>query len=257
MRRIAIERAGGEQTSHAADQPFSGIDRDAITPGGMSRSTALDDRVGAHSHRVPGPFLYRILLPPIRRVLEERFDLSVQGVDLLPSTGPCLLAANHHNYLDGIVLAAALARPISFLVMPRVWHASPLHPLFHRHIGSIRLDVTRADVAAFRQALAALAEGRTVGIFPEGPFSVRGRLEPGLHGVALLALRSGVPVVPAGIRGTYEALAGRRFYIPRRHPIRVRFGPARVFARDTADGGREARAAITARVMNDIAALLA
>lgn len=223
----------------------------------MSRSAALDGRVGAHSHRVPPPFLYRALLAPVRRLLEERFDLCVEGVDHLPPSGPCLVAANHHNYLDGIVLATALPRPISFLVMPRVWRATPLHPLLHRHIGSIRLDVTRADVGAIRRALAALAEGRIVGIFPEGPFSVRGRLEPGLHGVALLALRSGVPVVPAGVRGTYEALAGRRFHIPRPHPIRVRFGRPRVFARDTADGGRVARAAVTARIMDDIAALLA
>src|SRR5439155_355828 len=55
-------------------------------------------------------------------------------------------------------------------------------------------------------------------------------LEPGLPGVALLALRSGVPVVPAGIRGTFEALAGRRGYIPRRVPLGVRFGPARRFS---------------------------
>jgi 1-acyl-sn-glycerol-3-phosphate acyltransferase len=223
----------------------------------MSRSPALDHSVGAHSHRSPAPFLYRVLRVPVRRLLREHFDLRVDGLEHLPSGGPCLVAANHHNYLDGIVLAAALPRPISFLVMPRVWHATPLHPLLHRHIGSIRLDLTRPDVGAVRRALAALAKGRIVGIFPEGPFSVRGQLEPGLHGVALLALRSGVPVLPAGIRGTYEALVGRRFYVPRPHPIHVHFGPARVFGRDAGDGGRDARATVTARIMADIEALLA
>jgi len=69
-------------------------------------------------------------------------------------------------------------------------------------------------------------------------------------------LRSGVPVIPAGIRGTYEALAGRRGYIPRRVPIGVRFGPARCFSGDGSHGRRSARSHVTRRIMDDIAALL-
>lgn len=202
------------------------------------------------------PFLYRALRPPIRRALVRWFDLRVEGLEHLPPSGPYLIAANHHNYLDGVVLGVAVPEPISFLVMPRVWRATPLHPIFHRNIRSIPIDLDRADVGALRRALQSLQEGRVVGIFPEGPFSVRGRLEPGLPGVALLALRSGVPVVPAGIRGTYEALAGRRGYIPRRVPIGVRFGPARCFSGDGARERRSARSHVTRRVMDDIAALL-
>jgi 1-acyl-sn-glycerol-3-phosphate acyltransferase len=101
-----------------------------------------------------------------------------------------------------------------------------------------------------------LEHGGVVGIFPEGPFSVRGRLEPGLPGVALLAIRSGVPVVPAGIRGTFEALRGRRFYIPRRHPLSVRFGAPRRFTGPGDTPGRDARQRVTERIMADIAALL-
>lgn len=202
------------------------------------------------------PFLYRALRPPIRRALVRWFDLRVEGLEHLPPSGPYLIAANHHNYLDGVVLGVAVPEPISFLVMPRVWRATPLHPIFHRNIRSIPIDLDRADVGALRRALQSLQEGRVVGIFPEGPFSVRGRLEPGLPGVALLALRSGVPVVPAGIRGTYEALAGRRGYIPRRVPIGVRFGPARCFSGDSARERRSARFHVTRRVMDDIAALL-
>jgi 1-acyl-sn-glycerol-3-phosphate acyltransferase len=197
--------------------------------------------------------LYRLLRAPVRRLLRRFFDFRVEGVEHLPAGGPVIFAANHHNYLDGVVLAAASPRPIAFLVMPRVWRATPFHPFLHRHIGSIPLDVSRPDVGALRRALAALTESRAVGIFPEGPFSVNGHLEPGLPGVGLLALRSGAPVVPAGIHGTYAALVGRRGYVPRRHPLAVRFGPPRRFARE---GGRVARADATQRIMDDIAALL-
>jgi len=221
----------------------------------MSRTTALPTTSRVGRARPDFPLLYRALRAPVRGVLGRWFRLSVQGHEHLPEHGPYLIAANHHNYLDGVVLAVSVPAPIAFLVMPRVWRATPLHPPFHRHIGSIPLEVDRADVGALRRALAALERGRVVGIFPEGPFSVRGRLERGLPGVALLALRSGVPVVPAGICGTWEALRDRRFYLPRATPLAVRFGPPRRFA-PNGSSARAARREVTERIMADIAALL-
>jgi 1-acyl-sn-glycerol-3-phosphate acyltransferase len=221
----------------------------------MSRSTALSPRTGVAGAATPFPFVYQALRRPARAALERWFGLRIEGLEHLPAHGGFIVAANHHNYLDGIVLAVALPRPVAFLVMPRVWRATPLHPMLHRQIGSIMLKLERPDVGALRRALGALEQGRVVGIFPEGPFSVRGRLERGLPGVGLLALRAGVPVVPAGISGTYEALVGRRGYIPRPHPLAVRFGPPRHVARD-AGHGRLARGHITQRIMDDIAALL-
>jgi 1-acyl-sn-glycerol-3-phosphate acyltransferase len=221
----------------------------------MSRSTALPASLGVGRAGSEFPLLYRLLRAPVRNVLERCFGLRIEGVEHLPERGPYLIAANHHNYLDGIVLGVSVPAPIAFLVMPRVWRATPLHPPFHRHVGSIALRVDRADVGALRRALAALKRGRVVGIFPEGPFSVCGRLERGLPGVALLALHSGAPVVPAGISGTWEALRDRRFYVPRATPLAVRFGPPRRFS---ANGGipRAARRDVTERIMADIAALL-
>jgi 1-acyl-sn-glycerol-3-phosphate acyltransferase len=220
----------------------------------MSRSTALSPRPHAAGAAQPSPLVYRLFRSPVRAALGRWFDLRVEGLERLPASGPYLVAANHHNYLDGVVLAATLPEPIAFLVMPRVWRATPLHPWLHRRLGSIPLQLERPDVGALRGALRALERGRVVGIFPEGPFSVRGRLERGLPGVGLLAARAGVPVVPAGISGTYQALVGRRGYIPRRHPIALRFGEPRQFA---AEGrGRSVRSRITQRIMDDIAALL-
>jgi 1-acyl-sn-glycerol-3-phosphate acyltransferase len=223
----------------------------------MARSTARSVEAGLAATEATAPPLYRVLRVPVRALIERCFGLEIHGVDRLPRSGPFIVAANHHNYLDGVVLAVAVPAPIAFLVMPRVWRATPLHPPFHRAIGSIPLDVERADVGALRRALAALAAGRVVGIFPEGPFSVRGRLETGLPGVALLALRSGAPVVPAAISGTYEALVGRRGYVPRLHPFTVRIGTPRHFLPAAREPLRAARRRVTERIMADIADLLA
>jgi 1-acyl-sn-glycerol-3-phosphate acyltransferase len=223
----------------------------------MSRSPVLDTAVRLLPDPATAPLVYRALRRPVRGLLERFFGFAVGGLEHLPASGPFIVAANHHNYLDGVVLAVAIPRPISFLVAPRVYRATPIHPILHRHVGSIPINLERPDVGALRRALGALAAGRIVGIFPEGPFSVRGVLEAGLHGVALLALRSGAPVVPAGIRGTYQALVGRRGYVPRPHPIAVTFGPPRTFASGVTRAPRLTRARVTARIMDEIAGLLA
>src|SRR5439155_958000 len=141
----------------------------------MVRSTALDPAVRLPWARGPLPLLYRLFRAPVRRILERMFDLVVEGREHLPPSGPYIVAANHHNYLDGVVLGAVAPEPIRFIVMPRVWRATPLHPLFHRHVGSIPINLERPDPGGLKKALGALAEGSVVGIFPEGPFSVRGR----------------------------------------------------------------------------------
>ena len=221
----------------------------------MSRSPALSPTRSAGLAPSAFPLLYRTLRGPVRAALERWFDLRVMGLEHLPPAGPYIVAANHHNYLDGVVLGVSVPAPIAFIVMPRVWKATPLHPIFHRRIGSIPINLERPDFSAVRRALAHLDRGGVVGIFPEGPFSVRGRLERGLPGVALLALKSGVPVVPAALRGTYEALHRRPLHLPRLTPLAVRFGPPRRFSLDGARG-RDVRHGVTERIMNDIAALL-
>jgi 1-acyl-sn-glycerol-3-phosphate acyltransferase len=212
-------------------------------------------RVAERAERFPP--LYRLLRAACAPLLRSLWGMRVHGLEHVPGSGPVILAANHHNYLDGVLLGAAVGRPISFLVMPRVFHASPFHPAFHRHIGSIPINLERPDPGAIKRALRALEEGRVVGIFPEGPFSQEGRLVSGQPGVALIALRSGVPVVPAAIRGTYEALVGRRLHLPRRSRVSVQFGVPMQF-----QGSRRWRVThaereeITRRIMAAIAGLL-
>jgi 1-acyl-sn-glycerol-3-phosphate acyltransferase len=197
--------------------------------------------------------MLRGLSAPIVRTL---FRLDVTGAEALPASGPLIVAANHHNYLDGVVLAVAMARPIAFLVMPRVWNATPLHPTFHRRIGSIPVNLERPDPGAIKRVLRLLEGGRVVGIFPEGPFSREGRLVGGQPGVALLALRSGAPVVPVAIGGTFEALRGRPWHVPRPHPLRVRFGTPMTFGASSGPLARAERHEVTRRIMSEIGRLL-
>jgi 1-acyl-sn-glycerol-3-phosphate acyltransferase len=207
----------------------------------------------------PVPFLYWLLRGLARPVLRSLFNLRTEGLEHLPARGPYILAANHANYLDGVVLGTVVPHKVTFLVMPSVYHSTPLHPPFHRHVGSIPINLERPDPGAIKRALRTLEEGTVVGIFPEGPFSRNGRLGRGQPGVAIIALRSGVPVVPVAIRGTYEALVGRPMHLPRPSPLSARFGTPLEFGRIKRGIriGRAARAEVTCRIMDEIAALLA
>jgi 1-acyl-sn-glycerol-3-phosphate acyltransferase len=201
------------------------------------------------------PFLYRTLRGAVRPVLSRWFDFEATGREHVPARGPFIVAANHANYLDGVVLSAALERHIAFLVMPRVYHATPLHPFLHRRLGNIPISLTRPDPGAIRRALRVLEAGGVLAIFPEGPFGRSGDLVPGQPGIALVALRAGVPVVPAAITGTFDALHGRRLYVPRRVPLAVRFGTPLTFG-DRVRPTQRLRQDITGRIMEEIAGLL-
>lgn len=207
----------------------------------------------------PVPVLYWLLRELARPALRSLFSLRTEGLEHLPARGPYILAANHANYLDGVVLGTVVPHKITFLVMPGVYHSTPLHPPFHRHVGSIPINLDRPDPGAIKRALRTLEEGNVVGIFPEGPFSRNGRLGRGQPGVAIIALRSGVPVVPVAIRGTYQALVGRPMHLPRPYPLSARFGRPIELGRVKRGMkiGRTMRADVTCRIMDAIAALLA
>lgn len=129
--------------------------------------------------------------------------LSVKGLDHLPP-GPAVCVSNHASYLDGLVLTAALPARYSFLVQ----HGAATWPLVGSTIARMGVRFVnrgspREAAASIRELLRRIQENRECfAIFPEGTF----KRPPGLlrfnSGAFMIATRSGVPVVPAVIRGT-------------------------------------------------------
>jgi 1-acyl-sn-glycerol-3-phosphate acyltransferase len=129
------------------------------------------------------------------------------ALDEIPRTGPVIVAANHSSNLDVPVLGSSvmpkLGRRLQWLGKKEVldW---PIVGWVARNGGVHGIDRSTADIDAFRLAARILEEGHALFVFPEGTRSHDGKLGEGRDGVAVLALRTGAPIVPIGISGSYE-----------------------------------------------------
>lgn len=132
----------------------------------------------------------------------------VEGaIDDIPRSGPVIVAANHSSNLDVPVLGSSLmpklGRRLQWLGKRELFDW-PFIGWIARNGGVHAVERGAADVEAFRIATRILEEGHALFVFPEGTRSRDGSLGEGRDGVAVLALRTGAPIVPVGVSGSYE-----------------------------------------------------
>ena len=149
----------------------------------------------------------------------------------MPATGPFLIVANHSSFLDPPLVGGMTPRRLTFLAKAELFRV-PVFGALIRRLGSQPVRRDGGDVAALRTAQRVLQDGGALLVFPEGTRGDEGVLRPAKPGAALLAMQTGVPVVPAYVRGSGRAWPrGRR--LPRPAKVVVTFGPPLSFARPT------------------------
>lgn len=150
------------------------------------------------------------------------FRLKVYGRGNVPKEGAFILASNHSSYLDPPALSVA---------SPRVLHFMARHDLFNnwafgvliRALNSFPVKRGGIDPSVFKETIERLKNGQVLLIFPEGRRSETGELGTPQSGVGFLSITADVPILPAYIKGTREALPkGARFIKPK--SISVYFG---------------------------------
>ena len=151
----------------------------------------------------------------------------VRGRENILSQGPVLVVANHLNLTDPPLLGISLGRKAMFMAKEELFR-SPLSAYFVGSFGSFPVHRGRLDRKALRQAQQVLTDGLALVMFPEATRSKSARLQPAYPGSALIAMRSGVPILPVGIIGTEKVKGigwifrrpritvniGRPFYLP-------------------------------------------
>lgn len=129
-----------------------------------------------------------------------------QGLENIPEHGAALLVCNHVTYMDALVMAGAIRRPVRFVMDHNIFKM-PVLGAFFRQVQAIpigpRSKVPDIYDAAFDSIDQALDAGELVCIFPEGRLTLDGEVAPFRNGVEVILQRRPVPVVPMALRGLW------------------------------------------------------
>jgi 1-acyl-sn-glycerol-3-phosphate acyltransferase len=196
----------------------------------------------------------KVLNAALSALLHTAAKIHFIGAENVPSQGGVLLATNHMSRFDTLLLALTPTRPDITALVADKYKKNLLFLLVLNMAGIIWLDRTKADFGAFRVAVEALKRGYCIGIAPEGTRSTDARLAEGKPGAVLLALKSGVPIVPVGLANTDTLVPNMRRL--KRSEVTLHYGKAFTLPPLERGNRDEQMQAFTDEIMCRIAALL-
>lgn len=150
-------------------------------------------------------------------IIRSLFRLKAEGLNNLPQKSNFIIVANHTSFLDPLVVMVAVPRKIYCIAMRGLYSIFWLKWFMHK------MGVLSTGTAS-EKAVSLLMENKIVGLFPEGGCSRDGNLREFRRGAALLAFKTGRPIVPCAILGTYEAFPRRAKFPKFFLPLKVKIG---------------------------------
>ncbi|ATG54017.1 1-acyl-sn-glycerol-3-phosphate acyltransferase [Brachybacterium ginsengisoli] len=180
----------------------------------------------------------------------------VTGLENIPSEGGFVVASNHLSNIDSFVLPVVLPRQIRFVAKDTLWTQKGLRGRilhwFFEAVEAVPVDreALSSGKGALQAGLSILRDGDGFAIYPEGTRSRDGLLHPGKQGAAWLAVESGCPVIPVGLKGTQHMLSR---LIPQRGSVTVRVGaPIHLEDIDPTASKGVRRRLLNAKIMDEI-----
>lgn len=187
-------------------------------------------------------------------IMRTTMQLDLQGLENVPRTGPLLIIINHNSFLDPLV-------PCVF-VRDDVFPMAKSQALNHwlgwvlKWYGAFPVRRGEADPSALKRSLRVLQAGHTLLMAPEGTRNPNGVLQEGHEGAALIAERSGAPILPVAMRGGAPWLSNLKRLGLRSTKIKMRVGKPLVVRPLPKHPTREELRVITDEMMYSLAALL-
>lgn len=167
--------------------------------------------------RLSGRIAWRVCVP-LAHLLGLAFPVRKRG-SAIPD-GPLVIAANHFSHLDPVLVGMVVQHPTRYLAVDELYGSSRFFDSATQWAGAIPMSRTRAPLGALKTALAELAAGGRVGLFPEGVRVWTWGEVPPKRGAAWLARRADVPLLPIALDGSGQAF-GRGTSRISRAPITV------------------------------------
>ncbi|HEY0456921.1 MAG TPA: lysophospholipid acyltransferase family protein, partial [Verrucomicrobiae bacterium] len=156
------------------------------------------------------------------------FGWRVYGSEDVPLSGPVILASNHASYLDPPLVGSGLHRDINYLARENLFRF-PVVGFILRKVNAVPVDRDGGGASGLRAILERLLAGGAIILFPEGTRTRDGNLQPARSGIGLTVIKSGAPVVPVRVFGTFEAF--NRFHkFPRARTVIVKYGKPMQFS---------------------------
>jgi 1-acyl-sn-glycerol-3-phosphate acyltransferase len=186
---------------------------------------------------------YRLFRQTLIRLCRILFGLTLHDGDRVPAEGPLIIASNHGQYADPVLVCVAVPRRVQWMGKKELF-VFPFRKFF-RFIGTFPVDREGGGRGAIRAGVAYLAEGWALGIFPEGTHRGDEASKQAKSGVVVLGARGNAPVLPVHVGrlpGPLSRLRGERLHIYVGEPIEL----------DPALRGGAAYRAATEKIMRTI-----
>ena len=171
--------------------------------------------------------------------------LTVDGTEHVPKTGSFILAPVHRSNIDSPVVAACSPRRLRYLGKQEMWKYRAPAAVFNAMKG-IPVNRGTPDRDALRRCVDALHAGEPLVVFPEGSRRSGPVVDELFEGVAYMATKAGVPIIPVGIGGSEQAMPKGAKFI---HPVKVHLVIGPPIHPEVSETGKTPRRAV--RELND------
>jgi len=199
---------------------------------------------------------HKILRFIIRLILHLIAHVETVGFENIPDMKSYVIAANHIGRLDAALPYYILDRPDIIVIVAEKYQKYAFTRWLTHLINGIFIDRYHADVGALRQTLRRLQQGGILTMTPEGTRSKSGNLIEAKPGGIFLAWKAGVPILPAALTGTEDAVVRDRLKHFKRLDIKVVAGKPFTLPPVEGKDRDEVMLQYTDEVMCRIAALL-
>jgi 1-acyl-sn-glycerol-3-phosphate acyltransferase len=187
-----------------------GLHLEVEVPALFAWLAALNAVVAIYIYTLVPEFLLRFLAFLLSRVL---YRLRLEGHERIPETGAVVLVSNHVSFIDWLIIAGSVRRPVRFVMDHRI-AGTPLVSTLFRHAKTIPIAPQREDPELMERAFEKIAEelraGEIVCIFPEGKLTADGRMNPFRPGIERILNETPAPVVPMALDGLWGSMFSRK-----------------------------------------------
>ncbi len=169
----------------------------------------LNIAVNAYIFSIVPEFTMRFL---IWLLSHSMYRVEHRDLQRIPDEGAALLVCNHVSFVDALLIAGAIRRPIRFVMYYKIYNLPVLNFIF-RTAGAIPIAGRSEDEATYERAFAriaaALTAGEVVCIFPEGKLTADGEIDEFKSGVTRILQETPVPVIPLALQGLWGSFFSR------------------------------------------------